>query len=112
MLGLGQRFTRGLLIAAQDADIITVGILEAARNLLACRSRAEQDAILTRIIRRWGGTAGFAACAGRIFVMMRSAIVLRPFYQEKHCVREQVASSDDRPMSPRRRPMKASHTWR
>jgi len=62
-LGLGSTLLpEALLIAAQDADLITVNILEAAQKLAGVSfTRAEQDAILSRLNAPGGYVAGFEA---------------------------------------------------
>jgi len=62
-LGLGATLLpEALLIAAQDADIITVDILEAAQKIAGVSfTRAEQNAILSRLNAAGGYMAGFEA---------------------------------------------------
>jgi len=62
-LGLGSTLLpEALLIAAQDADLITVAMLEAAQKLAGVSfTRAEQDAILSRLNAPAGYVAGFEA---------------------------------------------------
>jgi Asp-tRNA(Asn)/Glu-tRNA(Gln) amidotransferase A subunit family amidase len=62
-MGLGATLLpEALLIAAQDADIITIEMLEAAQRLAGVSfTRAEQDAILSRLNAAGGYMAGFAA---------------------------------------------------
>ena len=51
-----------LAIAAQDADIVTIDVLEAAQKIAGVSfTRAEQQAILTRLNATRGYMAGFAA---------------------------------------------------
>ena len=62
-MGLGSTLLpEALTIAAQDADIVTIDILEAAQKIAAVSfTRAEQQAILTRLNAASGYMAGFAA---------------------------------------------------
>jgi Asp-tRNA(Asn)/Glu-tRNA(Gln) amidotransferase A subunit family amidase len=62
-MGLGSTLLpEALTIAAQDADIVTIDILEAAQKIVAVSfTRAEQQAILTRLNAASGYMAGFAA---------------------------------------------------
>jgi Asp-tRNA(Asn)/Glu-tRNA(Gln) amidotransferase A subunit family amidase len=62
-VGLGSTLLpEALLIAAQGADIITVGMLEAAQKLAGVSfTSAEQDAILSRLNASGGYLAGFEA---------------------------------------------------
>src|SRR5262245_1669098 len=62
-LGLGSTLLpEALLIAAQDADIITIDILEAAQKVAGVSfTGAEQDAILSRLNAPGGYKAGLEA---------------------------------------------------
>ena len=62
-MGLGSTLMpEALTIAAQDADIVTIDILEAAQKIAGVSfTRAEQQAILTRLNATSGYMAGFAA---------------------------------------------------
>ena len=62
-MGLGSTLMpEALTIAAQDADIVTIDMLEAAQKIAGVSfTRAEQQAILTRLNATSGHMAGFAA---------------------------------------------------
>ncbi len=62
-MGLGSTLMpEALTIAAQGADIVTIEVLEAAQKLAGVSfTRAEQEAILTRLNATRGHMAGFAA---------------------------------------------------
>ena len=62
-MGLGSTLMpEALTIAAQGADIVTIDVLEAAQKLAGVSfTRAEQEAILTRLNAPRGHMAGFAA---------------------------------------------------
>lgn len=80
-IGLGSTLMpEALVIAAQDADTITIGMIEAAQKIAGVSfTRAEQQAILTRLNAPTGYLAGFAALrAANLRDDEQPAIVFNP----------------------------------
>ena len=69
-----------LVIAAQDADTVTIAMIEAAQKIAGVSfTRAEQEAILTRLNAATGHLAGFAALrAANLRDDEQPAIVFNP----------------------------------
>jgi Asp-tRNA(Asn)/Glu-tRNA(Gln) amidotransferase A subunit family amidase len=80
-IGLGSTLMPdALVIAAQDADTVTIGMIEAAQKIAGVSfTRAEQEAILTRLNAATGHLAGFAALrAANLRDDEQPAIVFNP----------------------------------
>ena len=80
-MGLGSTLMPdALVIAAQDADAVTIGMIEAAQKIAGVAfTRAEQQAILTRLNAAAGYLSGFAALrAANLRDDEQPAIVFNP----------------------------------